>query len=145
MRNVFKFGVLLAPGDFYPIAQALKLWLQDLPLVALDFDFVTFERAAHAAFLFQLAGERFQLRGSQRQAAYHRDSLAAAALGFAVQADDAVTHCCRTCAATDAGGFRALALRAEPAAISRVNQAGICAVAFGHEGPPSIERWRGVY
>lgn len=131
MPNIYK---TLTSCDFYPIALALQLRLQNLALIALDFDLIALDRAADAAFLLEHFGQRFQFRGRQRQAPNDGDRLAAAALGFPVQAHNAVAGRRRTRAATDAGGLRSLALGAEAAAVSGVNQAGVCAVTFGHVG-----------
>jgi len=124
---------VLTASDFDGIPALFQFRFQHLALVALDFDSIFLDRATHAAFLLQFLGQLFQLSAGQGQAPHQGDSLAAAALGFAMQPDDAIPGGGGPVLAADTVGDRALALGTAPASICGINQpaVGSCSLCHG--------------
>src|SRR5690606_14429647 len=83
---------LLAAGALGLEAALDQLLDQPVAMVALDLDATVVDRAARAALLLQLGGERGQLVGRQAEPADHRDALALAALRFAADPHDAIAR-----------------------------------------------------
>ena len=113
----------LSTGKFYLESARFKLLFQQLPLVALDLNCVTFYRTANATALFQGLGECFEFALGQGHAIDDRHGFAAATLGFPPDAHDAIAGAGRTVLATDAFGYRTMALGAETTGIGAVNEA----------------------
>ncbi len=64
--------------------------LAQCSLIALNFDLLGFDRAAHTAPPFELLTERFQCVGSFRYPSDHGDGFAASPLCFPMNPDNAV-------------------------------------------------------
>lgn len=120
------------PGDFGLETPCLQFPGQQLPLFSLDLDTVPFDCATDAAFLLQRLGQQLEFGRRQWQPLYDGDRFAAPSAGFPVQTHNAIAGSRRASIAADAGGHGSLALGAQAAALSGVNQGRIGALALGH-------------
>jgi hypothetical protein len=128
--------ILLSPGKFDNIPQLFQFKRQGLPVIPLNLDDPILDRAAGAAALFQLFGQRFKLFQRQGDARDAGDSLAFTALGLPGYPHDPVIFRHSPGFGTRALGHGLATVWADLAVIRGIDQAGIFVVLHGDQHSP---------
>ena len=80
-----------APRQLHGEAALFKQFFKKRSFVSLDQDTGAFNRAAHAAFSFQFAGEFFEFRCRQWNTGDEGNGFAISALGLSLESNDTIT------------------------------------------------------